>query len=374
MSAAEIQAEARRVLGICNACGYCNGFCDLFEAARRRPALTEADLIHLANLCHACRNCYHACQYAPPHVFAVNVPHALARMRHQGYRDQVWPRAFAPLLDHPHATVIGVTLGAILLVLALALAFDPDPGWPRAAPGPGAFYHVLPWEVMVGIGLLPLGWSALALGIGWRRYWRLTHPGSKATRDLVPPGDARLHALVDILKLRNLRGGGVGCNDRNAGFSPWRRWLHQVLLGGLALSLAATLSATLYHHGLGLQAPYPFWSAPVLLGTLGGSALLVATAGLAWIEWRADPAPLAPESRRLDCAFLWLLFVVASSGLALLVWRETPAMPLLLIVHLGAVLAFFLLLPYSKFVHSGYRAAALALAARDRHAMPRDRS
>ncbi|MGQ9658564.1 MAG: tricarballylate utilization 4Fe-4S protein TcuB [Thermochromatium sp.] len=353
MSEAEIRAEARRVLGICNVCGYCNGFCDLFESARRRPALTEADLVHLANLCHACRNCFYACQYAPPHALAVNVPRTLARMRHQVYLDQVWPRALAPLLNHPVATVLWVTLGAVLFVFALALAFK-DPGWPQAAPGSGAFYRVLPWEVMVWIGVLPLGWSALAIGIGWRRYWHLTRPThtGQLARAL------RL-ALADVLSLRNLRGGGVGCNDLDARFSPWRRRLHQTLLAGLALSLAATLVATLYHHGLGLQAPYPFWSAPVLLGTLGGLALLVSTLGLAWIGWHTDPEPIAPESRRLDRALLGLLFTVTTSGLALLVWRSTPAMGPCLILHLGAVLAFFLLLPYSKFVHAGYRAIAL---------------
>lgn len=374
MSAPEIRAEARRVLGICDACGYCNGFCDLFEAARRRPALTDADLAHLSNLCHACRNCFHACQYAPPHAFAVNVPLALAQMRHQSYLDHVWPRSFAPLLNHPVATVVWVTLGAILLLFGLMPAFAPAAGVPTidADTDAGAFYRVLPWSVMVWIGVLPLGWSALAIGIGWRRYWTLTRPEGTAAGEPVQPGRALSSAFADILDLRNLRGGGPGCNDLDARFSHWRRRLHQTLLGGLGLSFAATLAATLYHHGLGLEAPYPVTSAPVLLGTLGGIALLVAVLGLGWIEWRADPAPLAPEARRLDRAFLGLVFVVAGSGLALLVWRETPTMAPLLIVHLGTVLAFFLLLPYSKFVHAGYRAIALVRESLDRVSIRRD--
>jgi citrate/tricarballylate utilization protein len=375
MSTAEIRAEAQRVLGICDACGYCNGFCDLFEAARRRPALTEADLAHLANLCHACRNCFQACQYAPPHAFAVNVPLALARMRHQSYLDHVWPRSFAPLLNHPVATVVWVTLGAILLLFGLVLALAPTEAGPAidVDTDVGAFYRVLPWSAMVWIGFLPLGWSALAIGLGWRRYWSLTRPGRvTATGDRMKPGRALWRALADILDLRNLRGGGPGCNDLDARFSHWRRWLHQTLLSGLGLSFAATLVATLYHHGLGLQAPYPFWSAPVLLGTLGGVALLVAVLGLGWIEWRADPAPLAPEARRLDRAFLGLIFAVAGSGLALLVWRATPAMAALLVIHLGTVLAFFLLLPYSKFVHAGYRAIALVRESLDRVSIRRD--
>ena len=349
----EIHAEARRVLAICDACGYCNGFCDLFTAARQRPALTDADLAYLANLCHACRNCFYACQYAPPHDFAVNVPRALARMRHRSYLDQVWPQACAPLLNYPLLTVIAVTLAAILGLWGLTRLNLPNPADPSAA----LFYRVLPWEVMIWIGLAPLAWSALALGIGWRRYWRLIRPHDLNYLNTTRRSGWRTgwRVLRDVLRLRNLRGGGVGCNDLDGRFAHGRRWLHQLLLGGLALSFAATVTASFYHHSLNVAAPYPLLSLPVLLGTSGGIALVVSTLGLGWIEWRAAPEPLAREAQRLDWALLGLLFLVASSGLVLLGWRMTAAMPLLLGVHLGSVLAFFLLLPYSKFVHAGYR-------------------
>jgi citrate/tricarballylate utilization protein len=39
-------------------------------------------------------------------------------------------------------------------------------------------------------------------------------------------------------------------------------------------------------------------------------------------------------------------------------------MPWLLIVHLGTVLALFVTLPYGKFVHGLYRAAALFISSR----------
>jgi citrate/tricarballylate utilization protein len=42
-----------------------------------------------------------------------------------------------------------------------------------------------------------------------------------------------------------------------------------------------------------------------------------------------------------------------------MVLRATPALPLLLAVHLGAVLALFATLPYGKFAHGVYRGAAL---------------
>ena len=57
--------------------------------------------------------------------------------------------------------------------------------------------------------------------------------------------------------------------------------------------------------------------------------------------------------------FIALLFLVSLTGLVLLAWRESAAMPLLLAVHLGVVMALFLTLPYGKMAHGVYRSAAL---------------
>ena len=61
----------------------------------------------------------------------------------------------------------------------------------------------------------------------------------------------------------------------------------------------------------------------------------------------------------MDYGFIALLFFVSLTGLALMVWRGTPAMALLLAIHLGFVMAFFLTMPYSKMAHGFYRSAAL---------------
>ena len=60
-----------------------------------------------------------------------------------------------------------------------------------------------------------------------------------------------------------------------------------------------------------------------------------------------------------EIGFILLLGVVALSGLGLYALGQTQAMPTLLALHLGSVLAFFLLTPFSKMAHGVYRLAAL---------------
>ena len=64
--AERLNAEGARIMQICNACRYCEGYCAVFPAMEQRRVFTTADLTYLANLCFDCRDCYYACQYAPP--------------------------------------------------------------------------------------------------------------------------------------------------------------------------------------------------------------------------------------------------------------------------------------------------------------------
>ena len=97
----------------------------------------------------------------------------------------------------------------------------------------------------------------------------------------------------------------------------------------------------------------------MLLGSIGGVGLLVGPAGLLWLKTKSDPRPANVSRFGMDYAFLASLFLISLTGMLLLALRETVAMGLLLAVHLGFVLAFFVTLPYSKFVHAIYRFAAL---------------
>jgi citrate/tricarballylate utilization protein len=116
--------------------------------------------------------------------------------------------------------------------------------------------------------------------------------------------------------------------------------------------------ATLYHFA-GNPAPYAYTSLPVLLGTLGGITLVIGTGGLLWVRRARDPALSHVSLDKLDGAFIVLLLLTGATGLALLGLRSHAAMGVLLMLHLGVVLALFVTLPYGKFVHGFYRLAAL---------------
>ena len=75
---------------------------------------------------------------------------------------------------------------------------------------------------------------------------------------------------------------------------------------------------------------------------------------------RRDPALGDAAQNGLDESFIALLFLTSLTGVALLLLRNQAAMGALLVVHLGAVLALFVTLPYGKFVHGIYRTTALA--------------
>ena len=351
-SAAE--AELGRQMQICNACRYCEGFCAVFPAMTRRLAFGQADLHYLANLCHNCGACLHACQYAPPHDFAVNVPQAMARVRVQTYADYAWPPALGRLYQR-NGLVLSLALAAGLsLFLLLALALQ-GTLW-GAQPG-GNFYKLFPHNLLVSLFGPVFLWAVLALGLGVRRFWREVTPATTG-QPVNPP--ALSEATHDVLTLRYLDGGhGEGCHDEDDAPTPMRRRAHHLTFYGFLLCLASTSLATVYHYGLGWVAPYDLPSFPKVLGAAGGISLLLGTATLFWLHLKRHPEHGDSAQRPMDLGFIALLFFTSATGLALWLARATPALPALLAVHLGVVMALFATLPYGKFAHGIFRAAAL---------------
>ena len=203
------------MLAICNACRYCEGYCAVFPALERRLSFDEGDVHYLANLCHNCGACLYACQYAPPHEFALNFPRVLAQVRK---RDVPQVRVAASLRRGVRAQ--------------RRRGRDRHGGEPRAVPGlhglvcrsrrgssrawsgrEGSFYAVLPHGVMAGVFGAVFAFVVLAL----RRELRalLAGHGRADARVRAARGAGRRHVGCDA-SLKYLDGGGDGCTYPDA--------------------------------------------------------------------------------------------------------------------------------------------------------------
>ena len=350
LTAAEV--EVARQMQICNACRYCEGFCAVFPAMTRRLEFGRHDIHYLANLCHNCGACLHACQYSPPHEFAVAVPQAMARVRGQTYTEYAWPAALGALYRR-NGVVVALVLSAALTFFLLLAAASRGGLWHE--PLEGNFYAVFPHNTLVILFGGSFGFALLALVLGVRRFWTDVRPLQE-----VPARGAAAEAAYAALSLKYLDGGhGEGCNEADDRFTHARRRYHHLTFWGFMLCFASTSVATFYHYVLAWPAPYPVTSLPVILGTLGGLGLIIGPLGLLKLNLRRHELQGDAAQRPMDRAFIFLLLFTSLTGLALLVGRDTRAMALLLAVHLGVVMALFLTLPYGKFAHGVFRGAAL---------------
>jgi citrate/tricarballylate utilization protein len=379
--------EARRQLTICNACRYCEGYCAVFPALERLGELAQGDVMHLADLCHDCRDCYTACMYAPPHEFAVNVPAALSAVRRTTYDE------FLPRLPWASGTVGGegrvgrrgamliAGLGAVLLLALLGVLVG---GARAGTPGTdvGSPYRVIAYPALLAAVGLPALWSVIVMAGSAARYWRAT-----GGRGLASPG-AWLSALGQAASLRNLRGGGADCAYPTDEPSAARRRLHGLVAWGFAGCAGSTVAAAISQDFAGDPPPYPVLSAPVLLGVIGGAGMVIGCTGLLVLRRTAgradraggavagagasadgadragaDAAASPPREdaalARRGYALLAGLLLLAGSGLLTLMGRDTPAFGFILVVHLAAVVACFAIAPYTKFMHVIYRFLAL---------------
>lgn len=350
MSTTELIQEARRQIEICNACRYCEGFCSVFPAMTRQKAFADGDITHLANLCHNCRGCYYSCQYTEPHEFALNLPAALADVRQDSWERHAWPQPFAKTFHEKGLAIAGALVACLLVIFWILSALRPESGT--------GFYAVLSHSAMVAIFapafLLPLA----SVTFGLRSYWREVGGHKVHMADLIA-------AAKSAAVLKNLDGGqGQGCNfELEDRYSDTRRLLHQATMYGFLLCFAATSSATVMHYLFAMEAPYGFFSLPKLLGVPGGILLCIGTLGLAVLKTRADASLGSKRVWGGEMAFVLLLFLVSLTGLVLYAATGSSLVAGLLALHLSSVLAFFLLLPFTKMVHGFYRLAALVAEA-----------
>jgi citrate/tricarballylate utilization protein len=345
--------QGQHVMTVCNACRYCEGYCPVFPAIESRRVFSAADLGYLANLCHNCGECLYACQYAPPHEFGINVPVTLAKLRLRSYEEYCWPKAVGAAFKHQGVFTALLTPAIIIALLgAFSLLSGRDRLWARDS---GRFYDVVPHGIAVAaFGAVSL-FVLTALVISCCRFWRDIGGSAEAGWQV----SSVSRALRDVATLRHLETEDLACTQSEENRPPWRRRFHHVTFYGFLLCFASTSVAALYDGVFGWRAPYAYTSLPVFLGAVGGLGLLIGPLGLFFTRQKRDPDLADPEQAGLDLSFTILLFVTGLTGLCLLIARNSAAMSLLLLIHLGVVLALFLTLPYGKFVHGIYHTVAL---------------
>jgi citrate/tricarballylate utilization protein len=362
MHGTRILDEADRLMTVCNSCRYCEGLCAVFPAMEMRRAFSDGDLNYLANLCHSCGACYVDCQFSPPHEFNVNVPKTLAVVRAESYATYAWPQALSGVFARNGLVIsIVAALSMAAFIFGFAAVHDPNILF-GIHTGPGAFYRLMPHNALAALFGAAFLYAILALVMSVRAFWH----------DIGAPihgkasGGSIFQAIRDAGELRYLHGGGVGCYNEDDRPTDRRKLYHHLTFYGFLLCFAATCVGTLYHYLLGREAPYPLWDIPVVLGTLGGIGLIVGPIGLFAAKSSRDPALLDEGRYGMDVGFIAMLILTAITGMALLILRETGAMGPLLALHLGAVFALFITMPYGKFVHGIYRFVALVRYAQER--------
>ena len=331
--------EARRQVHICNACRYCEGYCDVFPAITQKKRFLDSDLTHLAHLCHNCRGCYYACQYTDPHEFDVNIPQIFAKTRRYSWETFAYPQIFARWWQRSSvALAVALTLCITFLMLLIVTLQGSGQG----------FYAHLSHQAMIALfipaSILPL----FSLGVSLTRYWR--HCGGASLS-----WDAIHLGLKKSLSLKNLSGGhGQGCYFEKAERSSQaRKWAHHLIFYGFLLCFGSTTSGAILHYIFDQPAPYGFWSLPKLLGVPGGVALSLGCLWMMWLKTFSDKR--LEDEAASEYGFVLLLFATAASGLLLYAFQGQG----LLAFHLGAVLAFFITAPFTKMAHGLYRLTAL---------------
>ena len=298
--------EAQRVLAICNACRYCEGYCAVFPALERRLAFDEGDVHYLANLCHNCGSCLYACQYAPPHEFQLNFPRVLAQVRKETYRKYAWPGFLGAAFDRNGLAAAIATVAGMALLFVLVAA-DTARLFTAYSDAQGAFHALMPHGVMAGLFGAVFLFVLLALAMSFASFWSDT--GERVAEFVAPP--ALSSATWDAAGLRYLDGGGDGCTYPDEKPSFARRRFHHFTFYGFMLCFAATTVGTIYHYVFGIRAPYPFWSLPVILGTVGGLGLIVGPLGLLWLRHVRDPDLGDRAQTGMDVAFIALLLILS---------------------------------------------------------------
>ena len=343
-----IYTVATKSCVICNSCRYCEGLCATFPAMERYREFSPKDIDYLANLCHQCSECFYDCQYAPPHEFNVSIPAQFAQIRKESYKKHAFPAFLSKAFDK------NALLSTVLLVVIVFLGFA-LPGFMGEVDdtSSGNFFTIISSNGMVAIFGVVASLVFVALCVSCLSYAKSLN---------LPPFSfsAFLCTIKDTLSLKYLGGhNSEGCTYPHIQRSNMRRYFHHFVMYGFIFCLIATTLGAIYSHVFDIQAPYDITQSPKLFGSIGGILICIGVVGLLVLKLKADVQIKDSMSIDMDYVLLGMLFFASISGLMLMCFKESMLLAVLLWFHLSCVLTFFIMIPYSKFLHVFYRFMAL---------------
>ena len=342
-------SEAKRQSQICNACRYCEGFCNVFPAMHQMNLLHDHDMMKLAHMCHNCRGCYYSCQYAEPHEFAVNIPRTFAELRQNSWSHYTPFATLSQWIMKSSFSLIIIIFFILVFFLGLIVVAPPKDDIVN-------FYDIISHKALISIFMPLFIIPYIFLLIGLMRFWRDIHKGKSFTLM------ALMRACKNAITMKNLNGGhGQGCYfEANEQYSHSRKYAHHLIAYGFLLCFLSTFSATILHYVFNSPAPYPFFSLPKLFGVPGGLMMVIGCIWMCILKYKA-PKDLGHKTHFYgEVAFILLLGSIALTGLGLYFLNDfiTLIKPLL-IIHLVLVACLFIITPFSKMVHIFYRIIAM---------------
>ncbi len=339
--------EAKRQASICNACRYCEGFCNVFPELHKLRNFEDNDIIKLANICHNCRGCYYACQYAEPHEFNVNIPKAFAEVRQNSWEEYSQFNLLTKTISmRPIVLLISI---AILLIFFVLLGYQSQDDVINN------FYDIFSHQLLINIFIPLFVVPYILLGFSLYKFWKVIEGGSITIQSL-------LDTFKEVSVMKNLNGGhGDGCQfEKGDIYTQKRRYAHHLIAYGFLLCFIATSSATILHYIFHYPAPYPLFSLPKLSGLIGGLMMVIGCLWMLLLKFKSNRNLANIHYFSGEVAFILLLFATSFSGLLLYILKDIHhILPLLLYSHLALVACLFITTPFTKMTHIFYRFLAI---------------
>ena len=329
----QIIKEAERQLMICNACRYCEGYCDVWDAIERRRVFPAEEVFHLSNLCHDCRECYYACPYTPPHEFAINIPGILSKVRVLSYRKFVFPSFMERVMPRMKYLYVILTL---LIFLSSLIFVSYLHGIQSLYSSYILEENVFPDDFFVIVEYLLYFYLFFMWYMEARKYWREASSGIKFSILAV------IRAISDALTHKNFKGGSAGCNFPTEKGSYYRLFSHSFIFYGFIADWLAILF-------------YPFKDPLVSAIFLAGS-LLITFGSASTLVMRG----IAPRLEEDDgTSFTSMFLAIGISGVTFVLISSNPLWIVFFLLRASLIATLFITAPYSKFMHAVFRFLSL---------------